>query len=58
MYVFDIEHFEAVDLKQFEAVAEALDQHSPDALVFVLLHKMDLVAEEERSLVFTVSRGS
>mmetsp|Transcript_89945 Transcript_89945/g.257247 ORF Transcript_89945/g.257247 Transcript_89945/m.257247 type:complete len:169 (-) Transcript_89945:180-686(-) len=52
VYVFDIEHFEAVDLKQFEAVAEALDQHSPDALVFVLLHKMDLVAEEERSLVF------
>ena len=56
--MFDIEHFEAVDLKQFEAVAEALDQHSPDALVFVLLHKMDLVAEEERSLVFRVSRGS
>merc|ERR1712196_639740 len=53
VYVFDIESDQlAADLEQFEAVVEALDQHSPDALVFVLVHKMDLVSEDERQLVF------
>ena len=30
-------------------VMEALDQHSPDARVYVLVHKMDLVVEEVMS---------
>ena len=38
IYVFDIESAEpALDFKQFEEVMEALDQHSPDARVCVLL---------------------
>lgn len=53
VYVFDIESADlSNDLRQFEAVVQALDQHSPDALVFVLIHKMDLVAPEERRLMF------
>ena len=53
IYVFDIVSAEpAVDFKQYEEVIEALDQHSPDARVYVLVHKMDLVAEESRDDVF------
>jgi len=31
---------------------QAIDQYSPDAKLFVLIHKMDLVAEDEREAVF------
>jgi Ras-related GTP-binding protein A/B len=31
---------------------EALERCSPDASVFVLIHKMDLVAEEDREREF------
>jgi Ras-related GTP-binding protein A/B len=40
------------DLSHFEGVLEAIEQNSPDARVFVLVHKMDLVAEEHRDIVF------
>jgi len=30
---------------------EAMEENSPDARIFVLVHKMDLVAEEERELI-------
>jgi len=57
VYVFDVESDQLdVDLKQFEAVVEALDQHSPGALVFVLVHKMDLVAAENRDALFNDRR--
>lgn len=53
VYVFDIESADlSNDLHQFKAVMQALDQHSPDALVFVLVHKMDLVSLEERVAMF------
>jgi hypothetical protein len=32
--------------------SQAIDQYSPDAKLFLLIHKMDLVAEEERDAVF------
>ena len=32
--------------------AAALAQHSPDALIFVLVHKMDLVPEDTREAVY------
>jgi Ras-related GTP-binding protein A/B len=41
-----------MDMGRFNDVVEALDQHSHDAKVFVLLHKMDLVAEDVRDQVF------
>ena len=50
VYVFDISV--DMDMGRFSDVAEALDSHSPDAKVFVLLHKMDLLAEEDREAVF------
>lgn len=34
---------------------EALEQHSPTASVFVLVHKMDLIQEDQRENVFNVS---
>ena len=50
VYVFDIA--DEMDMGRFNDVVEALDQHSRDAKVFVLLHKMDLVSEEIRESVF------
>jgi len=44
VYVFDVA--DNMDMDRFNDIVEALDQHSRDAKVFVLLHKMDLVAEE------------
>jgi Ras-related GTP-binding protein A/B len=40
------------DLNHYGGVLEAIEQNSPDARIFVLIHKMDLVAEEHRDLVF------
>lgn len=50
VYVFDIS--DEMDMGRFGDIVEALDQHSRDAKVFVLLHKMDLVAEDVRDKVF------
>lgn len=53
IYVFDIESTELEkDLNHFGGVLEAIEQNSPDARVFVLIHKMDLVAEDHRDMVF------
>lgn len=35
---------------------QAIDQYSPDAKLFVLIHKMDLVPEEDREAVFEERR--
>lgn len=50
VYVFDIA--DEMDMGRFNDIVEALDQHSRDAKVFVLLHKMDLLAEEVRDQIF------
>jgi len=53
IYVFDIESDNPEkDFEHFGGVLEAIEENSPDARVFVLVHKMDLVAEEERGLIF------
>ena len=53
IYVFDIESSELDnDLTLFDGVIEAMEQNSPDAAIFVLIHKMDLVAEDERDKLF------
>jgi Ras-related GTP-binding protein A/B len=52
IYVFDIESdCPEKDFDHFAGVLEALEENSPDARIFVLVHKMDLVAEEERELI-------
>ncbi|CAM9654683.1 unnamed protein product [Chrysoparadoxa australica] len=53
IYVFDIESQGLEkDLAHFSGVLEAIEQNSPEARVFVLIHKMDLVPEDQRDLVF------
>lgn len=50
--VFDIESEEpAKDFDHFCGVLEAIEENSPDARIFVLVHKMDLVADEDRELI-------
>jgi Ras-related GTP-binding protein A/B len=39
------------DFDHFCGVLEAIEENSPDARVFVLVHKMDLVAEEDRESI-------
>ena len=52
IYVFDIESdCPEKDFDHFAGVLEALEENSPEARIFVLVHKMDLVAEDERDLI-------
>ncbi|KAJ3336659.1 hypothetical protein HDU93_002391 [Gonapodya sp. JEL0774] len=55
IYVFDIESRETQkDMGYYKDTLEAIQSYSPDAKVFVLLHKMDLEREEERDRIFQV----
>ena len=59
IYVFDVDSDEeAGDFSQFAEVLEALEQHSPDARVYVLVHKMDLVREDSQDDVFAERKAS
>jgi len=50
IYVFDIESDNPEkDFDHFCGVLEAIEENSPDARIFVLVHKMDLVDEEDRA---------
>lgn len=52
IYVFDIESDSPEkDFDHFCGVLEAIEENSPDARIFVLVHKMDLVAEEDRQTI-------
>ncbi len=49
IYVFDVESREtARDLGQYQMCLDAIQEHSRDAKIFCLLHKMDLVPEDRR----------
>ncbi|KHN79496.1 Ras-related GTP-binding protein A [Toxocara canis] len=53
IYVFDVESRELEkDYRYYQSCLEALLQNSPNAKVFCLIHKMDLVSEEHRDQVF------
>jgi len=39
------------DFDHFIGVLEAIEENSPDARIFVLVHKMDLVAKEEQEMI-------
>lgn len=53
IYVFDVEsHDSDKDLRDYNSCIEAIVQHSPEAKVFCLIHKMDLVALEMQETVF------
>lgn len=53
IYVFDVESRELdKDMHYYQSCLEAILQNSPDAKIFCLVHKMDLVAEEQRDIIF------
>lgn len=53
IYVFDVESRDfSRDLLTYSGVIEALHENSPDARIFCLVHKMDLVQVEMRSRLF------
>ena len=53
IYVFDIESREwDRDLVTFSAIIRALAESSPDASVFCMIHKMDLVSDSYRQKMF------
>lgn len=53
IYVFDIDSGDLEnDIVLFDGILEAMEQNSPDASIFILIHKMDLIAEEDRDRAF------
>lgn len=53
IYVFDVESKELErDMHCFKTCLDALGQYSPNAQVFCLIHKMDLVSNDKVELVF------
>lgn len=54
IYVFDVESRELdKDMHYYQNCLEAILQNSPDAKIFCLIHKMDLVQEDQRDVIFT-----
>ena len=52
IYVFDVESRELEkDMHYYQTCLEAILQNSPDAKIFCLIHKMDLVQEDQRDQV-------
>lgn len=53
IYVFDVESRELEkDMHYYQSCLEAILQFSPETKVFCLVHKMDLVQEDQRELIF------
>jgi len=53
IYIFDIESRETQkDLSYYKSCIEAIQQNSKDAKVFCLIHKMDLIPEDQREQMF------
>ena len=53
IYVFEVESKEAErDLATYNAIIQALEEFSPTARVFCLIHKMDLVRSDNREKMF------
>lgn len=49
IYVFDVESRELEkDIHYYQSCLEAILQNSPEAKIFCLVHKMDLVQEDQR----------
>jgi len=58
IYVFDVESRELdKDMHYYQSCLEAILQNSPEARIFCLVHKMDLVQEDQRDLVSEVVIG-
>nr|CAD7440723.1 unnamed protein product [Timema bartmani]CAD7459158.1 unnamed protein product [Timema tahoe] len=54
IYVFDVESRELdKDMHYYQSCLEAILQNSPEAKIFCLVHKMDLVQEDQRDLAWS-----
>ena len=52
IYVFDVESRELEnDMHYYQSCLEAILQNSHDAKIFCLIHKMDLVPDDQRDVV-------
>lgn len=52
IYVFDVESRELErDMHYYQSCLEAIMQNSPNAQIFCLIHKMDLIQEDQRDMV-------
>lgn len=55
IHVFDVESQEVIkDIEIFTKALKQLKKYSPDAKIFVLLHKMDLVQRDKRQELFQI----
>lgn len=53
IYVFDVESRELEkDIHYYQSCLEAVWEHSREAKIFCLIHKMDLVQEDQREMIF------
>ena len=52
IYVFDVNSVENAELSMFAQTVEQLEKFSPDAKLFVLIHKMDTISSSKRQEVF------
>lgn len=53
IYVFDVESREFdKDMHYYQSCLEAILNYSPDAKIFCLIHKMDLIVEDQRDSIF------
>lgn len=52
IYVFDVNYVESGELNMFAQTVEQLEKFSPDAKLFVLIHKMDMISQSKRLEVF------
>ena len=52
IYVFDVESQESKrDMAYYRSCVEAISEYSPNAKIFCLVHKMDLVNDSQRATV-------
>lgn len=58
IYVFDVESREVEkDMHYYQSCLEAILQYSPDAKIFCLIHKMDLIPEDQRKVIYEKREG-
>ncbi|KAH8853493.1 Ras-related GTP-binding protein A [Schistosoma japonicum] len=57
IYVFDIESREvSKDLSYYRSCLDAVNQNSPGAKIFCLIHKTDMISEDKRDEIFQVRK--
>jgi len=58
IYVFDAEQKDSArEVTKFRSAIEALVEHSPDARVFTLVHKMDVIPEDQADQVYATRKA-